>query len=202
MRYSEVGHVLRDPFSGAELRKSVFVIFYQGEFVKSKISKICESFGANIYPVPDTQSSRRQLLDQTRVRLEDLQIVLDKSLQMRQQSMQEVRPQLEEWQKRILKEKATYHTLNLFNYDIGRKCLIGQAWCSRLAIEDVQVALRRATVKSGAVVPSILTIINTNEHRPTYFRTNKFTRVFQDIISAYGVPSYQEINPSESFVFL
>ncbi len=195
MKSTEIEQVLRDPLTGDELRKSVFVVFYQGEFIKAKISKICESFGANLYPVPDTQAGRRQLLEQTRVRLQDLDTVLDKSLELRRRSMLQVRAHLETWGQRILKEKAIYHTLNLFNYDIGRKCLIGQAWCPTRAIDDVQLALRRATVKSGALVPSILTIIHSTDKRPTYFRTNKFTRVFQDIISAYGVPAYQEINP-------
>lgn len=31
---------------------------------------------------------------------------------------------------------------------------------------------------------------------PTYFKTNEFTTVFQDIIDTYGVPSYKEINPA------
>lgn len=36
-----------------QVEKNVFVIFYSGEGLKSKILKICEAFGANRYSVAD-----------------------------------------------------------------------------------------------------------------------------------------------------
>jgi vacuolar-type H+-ATPase subunit I/STV1 len=45
-----------------------------------------------------------------------------------------------------LQEKAIYHNMNMFNYDIGRKCLIAEGWCPTTATEEIQLALRRATV--------------------------------------------------------
>lgn len=32
--------------------------------------------------------------------------------------------------------------------------------------------------------------------KPTYFKTNEFTAVFQEIVDTYGVPSYKEVNPA------
>lgn len=36
---------------------------------------------------------------------------------------------------------------------------------------------------------------------PTYFKTSKFTRVFQNIIESYGIPSYKEINPAFFYLY-
>lgn len=49
--------------------------------------------------------------------------------------------------------------------------------------------------RSGSSVPSILNRMKTKEVPPTYNRNNKFTRGFQNIIDAYGISTYQEVNP-------
>lgn len=83
----------------------------------------------------------------------------------------------------------------MFNYDVGRKCLIAEGWCPQVATEDIQLALRRATQRSGALVPSILSVIPTDELPPTHFETTKYTKAFHEIVAAYGVAHYREINP-------
>lgn len=43
----------------------------------------------------------------------------------------------------------------------------------------------------------ILTTVQSKTAPPTFNRTNKFTAGFQNIVDAYGVGSYREINPGK-----
>ena len=46
----------------------------------------------------------------------------------------------------------------------------------------------------------IMTEVETKADPPTFNRTNKFTAGFQNIVDAYGVGSYREINPGKGLV--
>lgn len=92
--------------------------------------------------------------------------------------------------------KAIYYTLNLFNLDVTKKCLIGECWVPVNDLPEVRKALTDGSHAVGSAIPSFLNMIPTNENPPTFNRTNKFTRGFQNLIDAYGVASYREVNPA------
>jgi len=196
MRQGDIDEAIKDPQTGDHIEKNVFIVFFQGDRLQAKIKKICESFGATIYPCPENHNERSQLLNQVSGRLQDLHVVLARSHEHRKQVLSGVAVHLEAWRIKVVKEKSIYHTMNMFNYDIGRKCLIAEGWCPATATEDIQLALRRATQQSGTLVPSILSVIPPNETPPTYFETDKYTYAFQEIVNAYGMPHYREVNPA------
>lgn len=196
MRQSDIGDPIKDPQSGEMLEKNVFIIFFQGERLQAKIKKICESFGATLYPCPETENERTELLQQVSGRLADLDVVLERSHEHRKQVLSGVATHLQTWKAKVLKEKAIYHTMNMFNFDIGRKCLIAEGWCPQTATDDIQLALRRATQRSNALVPSILSVIQSDEVPPTHFKTTKYTHAYQEIVNAYGMAHYREVNPA------
>lgn len=37
----------------------------------------------------------------------------------------------------VRKEKAVYDTLNMLNFDVTKKCLVGEGWCPIFAIPQV-----------------------------------------------------------------
>ena len=103
---------------------------------------------------------------------------------------------VEAWTEHVKREKAVFHTLNMFNYDVTHKCLIAEGWCATAQINDVREALRRGSMKSGATVQTVLNVVKSRETPPTYFRTTKLTAGFQAIVDAYGMARYQEFNPA------
>jgi V-type H+-transporting ATPase subunit a len=196
MRHAEIEQKIKDPHTGEMVDKNVFIIFYQGERSQAKIKKICESFGANLYPCPETGRERKDLLTQVNGRLEDLETVLKRSKKHRRQILLDIGHSIKAWKEKVIKEKAIYHTMNMFNYDVGRKCLIAEGWCPKTATESIVTAMRQATETSGALVPSILSVIQSHEEPPTYHKTNDFTAAFQNIVDAYGIAHYREVNPA------
>lgn len=61
-------------------------------------------------------------------RLEDLNMVLNQTQDHRQRVLYSVAKELPTWIIMVHKMKAIYHTLNLFNMDVTKKCLIGECW--------------------------------------------------------------------------
>lgn len=195
MKHAEIDEKIKDPQSGELVEKNVFIIFYQGERSQQKIKKVCESYNANIYPCPDNNQQRKELLSQINNQLEELETVLNRTRKHKRSMLLDIGRNLQTWKERVTKEKAIYHTMNLFNSDEGRKCFIAEGWCPTNATSVIVAAMRQATETSGALVPSILNVIPSKEEPPTYFQTNKFTRSFQSIVDAYGIAHYQEVNP-------
>jgi len=196
LRVAEIEDPLEDPHTGDQVFKSVFVTFFQGEQLKSRVKKICEGFRATLYPCPDQASDRREMAVGVMQRLEDLNTVLGQTNDHRHRVLVAAAKNIKVWFVKVRKIKAIYYTLNFFNLDTSQKCLIAECWIPRLDMESIQLALRRGTEKSGSTVAPILNEMATVEPPPTFFRTNKFTSAFQALINAYGVASYREANPA------
>ncbi|CAH1109567.1 unnamed protein product [Psylliodes chrysocephalus] len=196
LRQAEIEKPMEDPATGIEYHKTVFAAFFQGEQLKTRIKKVCAGFHASLYPCPNTLTERNDMLKGVRTRLEDLNLVLNQTRDHRQRVLVSVAKELQNWSIMVSKMKAIYHTLNFFNMDVTKKCLIGECWVPNNDITVVQKALADGSSACGSSIPSFLNVINTNEDPPTFNRTNKFTRGFQNLIDSYGVASYREANPA------
>uniref|UniRef100_A0A665T554 V-type proton ATPase subunit a n=1 Tax=Echeneis naucrates TaxID=173247 RepID=A0A665T554_ECHNA len=196
LRQAEIEDPLEDPTTSDQVHKSVFIIFFQGDQLKNRVKKICEGFRATLYPCPETPQERKEMLAGVNARIEDLQMVLNQTEDHRQRVLQAAAKTVRVWFIKVRKMKAIYHTLNLCNIDVTQKCLIAEVWCPISDMDSIQFALRRGTEKSGSTVPSILNRMQTKQTPPTYNKTNKFTSGFQNIVDAYGIGSYREINPA------
>nr|XP_004500962.2 V-type proton ATPase subunit a2-like [Cicer arietinum] len=195
LKQTVVEHPILDPLSGEKVHKNVFVIFYSGERVKSKILKICDAFGANRYPFSDDLGKQFQMLTEVSGRLGELKATIDAGLLHRSTLLQTIGYQFEQWNLLLKKEKSIYHTLNMLSINVTKKCLLAEGWCPVFATNQIQKVLLRATMDCNSQVESIFQVLQTKELPPTYFCTNKFTSSFQEIVDAYGIAKYQEANP-------
>ncbi|XP_078662167.1 V-type proton ATPase 116 kDa subunit a 1-like isoform X8 [Branchiostoma floridae x Branchiostoma belcheri] len=196
LRQTEIETPLEDPVTGDQVHKCVFIIFFQGDQLKTRVKKICEGFRATLYPCPETPAERREMAIGVMTRIEDLQTVLNQTQDHRHRVLVSAAKNIRVWFIKARKIKAIYHTLNLFNLDVTQKCLIAECWCPVADLERIQLALRRGTEHSGSSVPSILNRMTTKQAPPTYHKTNKFTSGFQALVDSYGVASYCEVNPA------
>ncbi|KAF5300059.1 hypothetical protein FQA39_LY11251 [Lamprigera yunnana] len=196
LRQAEIETPLEDPSTSDQVFKSVFIIFFQGDQLKTRVKKICEGFRATLYPCPEAPADRREMAMGVMTRIEDLNTVLGQTQDHRHRVLVAAAKNIKNWFVKVRKIKAIYHTLNLFNLDVTQKCLIAECWVPVLDIENIQLALRRGTERSGSSVPPILNRMETCEDPPTYNHTNKFTRAFQALIDSYGIASYREMNPA------
>ncbi|XP_058814156.1 V-type proton ATPase 116 kDa subunit a 1-like [Topomyia yanbarensis] len=196
LRQAELERPLEDPSTGSQIYKTAFAAFFQGEQLKTRIKKICTGYHASLYPCPSAADERYEMVKGVCIRLEDLNMVLNQTQDHRFRVLSTVAKELPRWRIMVKKMKAIYHTLNLFNMDVTKKCLIGECWVPVLDLSLIQKALSDGSAAVGSTIPSFLNVIETNEAPPTFNRTNKFTRGFQNLIDAYGIASYREANPA------
>lgn len=199
VRQAEIDEPIKDPSTGEYEEKNVFIVLFRGSNSKHKIEKLCEAFGANLYPCPNHEGEREHLLSEINERLADLRSVLQRTEIHNRRILGNIMSEIEKWKMDVLKEKSIYHTMNLFNYDTGRRCLVAEGWCpeEQEYLDQIRYALDCGHQRSNASVPSVLSVLNhKNASPPTYFVTNRFTDAFQNLVESYGVARYREINPA------
>ncbi|CAK7295356.1 V-type proton ATPase 116 kDa subunit a 4 [Vulpes lagopus] len=196
LKFSEMDATLEDPVTKEEIKKNIFIIFYQGEQLRQKIRKICDGFRATIYPCPEPAAERREMLAGVNMKLEDLITVITQTESHRQRLLQEAAANWHSWAIKVQKMKAIYHILNMCNIDVTQQCAIAEIWFPVADTGRIKRALEQGMELSGSSMVPILTTVQSKTAPPTFNRTNKFTAGFQNIVDAYGVGSYREINPA------
>ncbi|KAK4822762.1 hypothetical protein QYF61_019953 [Mycteria americana] len=194
--FVEMPEPMEDPATGESITWVIFLISYWGEQIGQKIRKISDCFHCHVYPYPESEASRADTMSGLHSQIQDLSVVLEETEQYLAQVLDKVVLALPTWRVQIQKMKAIYLILNQCSFDVTEKCLIAEVWCPVRDLTQVQDALRQGSYKSGSSVECFVQRIPTSESPPTLIRTNKFTAGFQSIVDAYGVASYQEVNPA------
>jgi len=196
LKHSNIDENLVDPTTGDEVRKSIFLLFFQGEELKSRVKKVCEGYHASIYPCPESLGERREMLAGVEARLEDLDRVLKETNSHRQSFLTDKVQSLNKWIIQVRKMKATFHCLNLFNFDVTAEAMVAECWMPLYDIPQIKEVLANAAREAGSTMEPILNEIAVDDMPPTYNRVNKYTAGFQHLVDAYGPNSYREVNPA------
>ena len=193
-RAKELPMQLRDPSSRELLDKAVFVVFFSGERAKAKVGKICDAFNATRYPFPENDVQRREAFVGVSDRINELYSVVAAAVSQRRSMLQNVALGLPEWTTLVRREKAIYHTMNKCRLSLTHQALVAEAWCPKSEKPRVLRAVEE-TSAYGAV-NTVFQTLPTQEIPPTYFKTNKWTASFQNIVDVYGIARYREVNPA------
>ncbi|GMS86240.1 hypothetical protein PENTCL1PPCAC_8415, partial [Pristionchus entomophagus] len=192
-------------FSGDE-EKAVFVLFFTGDRMAQKVDLICRGSPARIYTCPDDPAVRQILQKRNIDKLNVMSEVIGRTLDYRKRVIAAASRSVYEWRIKVLKMKMVYHTLDALYVDITQRYLIAECWIPTEELDDVRTSLMRGSIAAGCFVHPILNEIEPNETPPTHFTVNKFTSGFQNIVDAYGIADYKELNPTPwtiiSFPFL
>jgi V-type H+-transporting ATPase subunit a len=195
-KFIEVPGEVLDPKTGEKMSKVIFAVFFQGDALRIRVNKICEGFDAAVYPVPETQAERQEVMEGLVARLEDLTAVLSQTEHYRYRVLNAAAKNLDSWFIRVQKMKAIYHTLNKFMYDFAPDCIVAECWIPTSSLDVVQKALTAGMERSGGTIAPIINRMETDEIHPTYNKTNRFTKGFQNLVDAYGIAEYKEMNPA------
>uniref|UniRef100_A0A3P8ZH73 V-type proton ATPase subunit a n=1 Tax=Esox lucius TaxID=8010 RepID=A0A3P8ZH73_ESOLU len=194
VEFREMEERLAHPDTGEMVQWTVFLISYWGDQIGQKVKKICDCFRTQTFAYPDNPREREEILQGLQGRIEDIGSILSETEQFLQQLLARAVVALPQWKVRVQKCKAVQAVLNLCSLSVTDKCLIAEAWCPVSKLPELQSALREGG--SGSGVDSFYNRLPSTTPPPTLFPTNTFTAGFQNIVDAYGVASYREVNPA------
>eukprot|EP01080_Neovahlkampfia_damariscottae_P004645 gene4645-8218_t len=189
----EASSMIYDPFYKKKVEKIVFVVFFTAKKTKEKITKICETIGASIHDYP-----RQDIMGETQKQEENVKQLIDtidSASERYRNILSEISSKIDRWKKMIAIEKVTFDIMNKFDYRVQGSA-IAQCWLPKKKIEEFKKEITLAEKTSNVQVGTFLEEVQSKETPPTYFETNKVTAVFQDMVNAYAIPSYKEINPA------
>ncbi|KAH3680519.1 hypothetical protein WICPIJ_008261, partial [Wickerhamomyces pijperi] len=174
-----------------EVMKSGFILYTHGSTLLTRARKIIDAMGGVIINVVSDPTVYADEVIITNEKVSDLEKVVSSIEDSLRAELNVVSLQLDDWRITFRRELQIYQTLNMFAKSEHGNQLIAEGWIPASDLTKVKLDLRTDESTSAVIVREIVT----NKTPPTFHRTNKFTQAFQAIVDAYGVASYQEVNP-------
>jgi len=183
--------------------KSVFYIMLTGQQLRQRVSRLCANFEAAIYETPENREGFERKAAELERQTSDQKAALQKTEMAIYQSLQSfagtgMASPLHTFELALRKEKAINVTLMKCQFTdmqaVGTCLIYLDGWCPTIEVNNLKDRLNLA-FRNIDPAPVFHENIETNSTPPTYFRTNKFTSVYQGLVDTYGIARYQEVNP-------
>ncbi|KAJ9589248.1 hypothetical protein L9F63_017547, partial [Diploptera punctata] len=185
-----------DPKSPVPVFKTVFLIYFHGDELKNRVNKICNGFNVTLYNCPETLEERLLLKNNISNRKKEVRIGLDETSALRRRLLVACAMKLRMWQMMVIKMKCVYYVLNGLDMDTSSTYVVAECWIPLSHLDLVCRTLEKTNEHArGSTYPTV-TKIHTTDEPPTYNRTNKYTRVIQQLVDSYGYAKYGEVNPA------
>eukprot|EP00658_Telonema_sp_P-2_P023691 TRINITY_DN1949_c0_g1_i5.p1 TRINITY_DN1949_c0_g1~~TRINITY_DN1949_c0_g1_i5.p1 ORF type:complete len:382 (-),score=86.58 TRINITY_DN1949_c0_g1_i5:12-1157(-) len=213
LKHQEIEEDIVDPLTGMSEKKVCFVVYFHGNALTDKILRFAKAFGATIYPPVDSFGARSIKIQELSHDIVDRLAAIRETTRQKFILLSDFYEHAVALRKFTTEEKLIFYTLNkcsdqsedgtsLANRTITR--LRACVWTPTFAVPTVRAACRVANRKcadAGAADGDLVLIKENNlsgkdDVKPTYNPVNRFTTGFQAIIDGYGIPDYQEINPT------
>lgn len=187
--------------------KKIFTIFIknsdgENNYLFGKLIKICDALGATRYNIPPTKEIPRVLND-IELEIRKMETVLDEQKNtiislISNKIGSKLQPgKFSLYRLFFRKQKEIY--LNICKCKATNSFLLGEIWVLDKKMNEILDKILELSNKSSNFQGVNITEIEGKGEKlnpPTYIDTNEFIYPFQEIVNTYGVPRYQEINPT------
>ncbi|KAH9425746.1 V-type proton ATPase 116 kDa subunit a 1-like [Dermatophagoides pteronyssinus] len=196
IQFFDVDDAIDDAKAEEFVQKKIFLIMCQGDKLFGKIKKICDGFHASQYPLPDDEDHYRRLCTKVEQNLTDIQLVIEETrLQYLAILTTLAKPQhFPTWKIQVTKFRAIFTTMNMFQKT--EKGFLAEGWCARSDYHLLNGIVQEINDRAGILGQAVVEKVSTTSTPPTYFRLNRFTQGFQNIVDSYGIATYREMNPA------
>lgn len=189
-------------YSGEKILKDVYIItFQEGDSLRAKLTRICESFNTDNFQLPngnfheriqDVKNKIKETKHLITMTSNEIKLYLEKVCKLDKNSFAGLGVSRLCLYKMVAEyDRSVYSNLNKF---FPKKALFqGYFWSTKQSNE----ILKRLDFEGHSLTEIQLEdCFNHNIPPPTYFRTNVFLEPFQEIVNTYGIPVYKEANPA------
>ena len=194
----------------SDSERRYFVVVAQGATAHRKAMAVAKAVEASVYECPRDRDDRVTLAASLHERVGHLRVVLAESDRQHGELLASVAPTIPAWSETARRALGRFRVLECFTIDERRHTLHGTAWCPLDRVPELQEALRRGAQAAGSVAPPVCTVSavpdtagctdasadDTATVPPTHFELPDIVVPFQELVDAYGIARYRELNPA------